>query len=105
MVLKVPGLLKVLPPQKIKLTIVDLSLGGIRAQYVRSSMLTYKQNTLSIETDDGEVIISEIPFKVITDYKHTRLPGDAYVRRCGIKFGNLSDSHKNQLNQMIRDYC
>jgi hypothetical protein len=103
--LKVPGLLKLLPPQKIKLDIVDLSLGGLRAQYVRSSILPYKQNTLSIETDDGEVIISEIPFKVITDYKHTRLPGDVYLRRCGFKFGSLSDSHKNLLNQLIRDYC
>ena len=105
MVLKVPGLLKILPPQVIRFTIVDISTGGVRAQYVGPRMFEYNQNRLSIETDDGAVKIVAIPFKVITDYKYTRLPGDVCLRRCGIKFGKLSDSHKNQLNQLIRDYC
>jgi hypothetical protein len=68
-------------------------------------MFAYKQHTLSIETDDGTVKIGEIPFKVMTDYKYTRLPGDTYLRRCGLKFQHLTESHKRRLNQLIRDYC
>ena len=104
-VLKETGLLKLLSPQVMKFTIVDISLGGVRAQYVGERMYAYTQQTLSIETDDGALKIVDIPFKIITDFKYTRLPEDKYLRRCGIKFRNLSDSHKNQLNQLIRNYC
>jgi len=104
--LKQPRLFKRLKPHKtIKFAvIVDISSGGLRAQYVCSDMFPYKQDVLSIVTDDGIVKIEDIPFKIITDYKFTRLPDNKYLRRCGIKFGNLTDSHKLQLNQLIRDY-
>ena len=103
-VLKRPRLFNVIPPHKTKLTLVDISLGGLRAQYVSSKMFSYKQNTLSIETDDGVVKIEHIPFKIISDYKYTRLPGNTYLRKCGIKFSDLSENHKLQVNKLIRDY-
>ena len=95
---------KLLRPQIKKFALVDISLGGLRAQYVASDMYPYKQDALSIVTKDGKVKIEDIPFKIITDYKYTRLPDDSYLRRCGIKFGTLSGSHKQKLNQLIRDY-
>jgi len=95
---------KLLRPQIAKFVIVDISLGGCRAQYVAADMYPYKHDVLSIVTKDGKIIIENIPFKIITDYKCTRLPDDTYLRRCGLKFGNLSDRHKQQLNNLIRDY-
>jgi c-di-GMP-binding flagellar brake protein YcgR len=103
-VLEQPRLFNVLPPHKTKLILVDISLGGLRAQYASSEMFLYKQNTLSIETDNGVIKIENIPFKIISDYKYTRLPGNTYLRRCGIKFSDLSENHKRQLNKLIQNY-
>ncbi len=83
---------------------MDISLGGLRAQYIASGIYPYKDDVLSIVTKDGKVKIENIPFKIITDYIYTRLPDDSYLRRCGIKFGKLSDSHKQQLNHLIQVY-
>jgi len=99
-----PRLFKVLQPHKIKFMLIDISLGGLRAQYVSSDIFLYKNNVLSIETDDGSVKIEHIPFTIISDDKHTRLPRNTYLRRCGIKFSNLSKGHKRQLNQLIQNY-
>jgi hypothetical protein len=104
-ILKQPRLFKRLKPHKIKFAVIlDISFGGLRAQYVCSDIFPYKSDVLSIVTDDGIVKIEDIPFKIITDYKFTRLPDNTYLRRCGIKFGSLTDSHKLQLNQLMRDY-
>lgn len=95
---------KLLRPHTVKFAIVDISLGGCRAQYVATEMYPYKHDLLSIVTKDGKIKIEDIPFKIITDHKCTCLPDDTYLRRCGLKFGNLSDHHKQQLNYLIRDY-
>jgi hypothetical protein len=94
----------ILPPQIAKFALVDISLSGLRAQYVSSEIFPYQHKTLSIETYDGVVKIEHIQFKLISDYKHTPLPGNTYLRRCGIKFINLTEKHKRQLNLLIRDY-
>lgn len=103
--LKKPRRFKLSKPQVIKFgMILDISLGGLRAQYVGSEMYPYNHETLSILTDDGIAVIEDIPFKIITDYKFTRLPDNTWLRRCGIKFENLSDKHKLHLNQLIQNY-
>jgi YD repeat-containing protein len=87
-----------------KFAAIDVSMGGLRAQYVGPDMHQYEKNILSIETDDGNIKIEDIPFKVITDYKFTRLPDNSYLRRCGIKFGELSEYNKTQINKLIEEY-
>ena len=90
--------------EKTKFAVIDVSMGGLRAQYVGPDMHLYEKNILSIETDDGNIKIEDIPFKVITDYKFTRLPDNSYLRRCGIQFGKLSEYHKQQLVKLIAEY-
>ena len=104
-VLKQPRPLKLLNPRTIKFAVIlDISFGGLRAQYVGTDMFPYNHEKLSIVTDDDLLQIEDIPFKIITDYKYTRLPDNTYLRRCGVKFVTLSDNHKQQLHQLIRDY-
>ena len=99
------GRFKITRPQTIKFgVILDISLGGLRAQYISADMFPYHHETLTILTDDGIVKIENIPFKVITDFKFTRLPDNTWLRRCGIKFGVLSEKHKQYLNQLIQNY-
>jgi len=65
-------------------------------------MFKYEQDMLSIVTSDGKVKIDDIPFKIVSDNKITHLPNDTDLRRCGVKFEDISDSQKQQINQIIR---
>jgi len=98
---KAAKIFKFLKPQTTKFAIVDVSTGGLHAQYVGADMHQYEKNILSIETDDGTIKIENIPFKVITDYNYIPLPDNTYLRRCGIKFGKLSENHIQQINELI----
>jgi len=100
-VLKQPKLFKFLKPNITKFAIVDISIGGLQAQYVGADMHEYDKNILSIETADGAIMIENIPFKVITDYNYTNLPDNTYLRRCGLKFGKLSEKQTQQINELI----
>ena len=100
-VLKKPKFFKFLKPQTTKFAILDVSMGGLQAQYVGTDMHQYEKNILSIETDDGAIKIENIPFKVITDYNYTHLPDNTYLRRCGIKFGKLSKNHIQQVKEFV----
>jgi len=42
--------------------------------------------------------------KVISDSMVDYLDNGAFVRRCGIKFGNLSDKKKTQLSTFVQEY-
>ena len=100
-VLKQPKFFKFLKPQTTKFAILDVSMGGLQAQYVGTDMHQYEKNILSIESDDGAIKIENIPFNVITDYNYTHLPDNTYLRRCGIKFGKLSKNHIQQVNEFV----
>ncbi|CAD7839260.1 MAG: hypothetical protein [Olavius algarvensis Delta 4 endosymbiont] len=100
-VLTQPRLFKFLKPEATKLAIIDISMGGLQAQYVGTDMHQYEKNILSVETVDGALKIENIPYKVITDYSYTHLPNNTSLRRCGIKFDNLSDNQIRQIKELI----
>jgi len=100
-VLKQPKYFKFLKPSITKFAIVDISIGGLQAQYVGADVHQYEKNILSTETDDGAIRIENIPFKVITDYSYTNLPNNTYLRRCGLKFGELSENQIQQIKELI----
>jgi len=100
-----PRLFKRLQLKKRKFAeILDISLTGLRAQYVASGLFKYEQPMLSIVTNDGAVKIDNISFKTVTDNKVTNLPNNTQLRRCSIKFEEISDNQKLQLNQIIRKF-
>lgn len=103
-VLKQPQFFKFLKPKITKFAIVDISTGGLQAQYVGADMHQYEKNILSIETYDGAIRIENIPYKVITDYNYTNLPDNTYLRRCGLKFVELSEKQIQQIKKLIAEY-
>ena len=98
-------ILKYLWPKEIRFAmIVDISLIGLGAHYVARDIFNYKQNVLSIATTDQKISTDFIPFRVINDKLVTNLPDNKQLRRCGIKFENISDSHKIEINNFIQKY-
>ncbi len=85
-------------------TIVDISLTGIRAEYSTATAWFGNFDKMSIVTADNTISINDIPCKIISDRKVKYLQDGTFVRRCGIKFGKLSDYHKLQLSYFIKKY-
>lgn len=85
-------------------TIIEISLGGLRAQYVATEMWKLEFDTLSIVTDDDKIMIDNIPFKVISDFPVSYLPNSTYLRRFGVKFEELPSEHISKLNYFIQNY-
>ena len=102
---KQPRLIKLLKPKKIQFAeILDLSVAGLQAQYSAPTMFKYETPVLSIISNDGTVKIDELPFKIVADNKVTILPDEKQLRRCSLKFGDISDNHRVQLNQIIENF-
>ena len=84
--------------------IINISLSGIRAQYTAATAWSKDFDRVSIATIDEKKSIENIPCKIISDSNISRLPNGTFVRRCSIKYGNLSDYHKLQLSYFIQEY-
>ena len=84
--------------------IIDISNSGIRAQYTATTIWSKGFDKMSIVTIDRKITIDDIPCKIISDSVVSHLPNGNFVRRCGIKFGKLSDYHKLQLSHFIKEY-
>lgn len=84
--------------------IINISLSGIRAQYTAVTIWSSDFDKMSIVTTDKKITIDNIPCKIISDSKVSRLPNGAFIRRCSIKYGDLSDYHKLQLSYFIQEY-
>ena len=85
-------------------TIINISLSGIRAQYTAATAWSKDFDKMSIVTIDKKFTIDNIPCKIISDSNISRLPNGTFVRRCSIKYGNLSDYHKLQLSYFMQEY-
>ena len=102
---KKPRLLKLLQPKKVYFVeIIDLSITGLQAQYSAPVMLKYEHSMLSITLNDETVKIDDLPFKVVADNKVTNLPNNTQLRKCNLKFEDISDYHRKQLNHIIQAY-
>jgi hypothetical protein len=83
--------------------IVDISLEGLSYQYADRNMWTTDFKELTISMDTAEIKIDKVLFKTISDFSTSRLPNSKFIRRCGIKFGELRPSQKNQLHYFIQN--
>jgi len=85
--------------------IINISISGIKAQYTATTTWTKNFDKMSIVTIDRKIIIDNIPCTLISDSMVAQLENGTFVRRCGIKYGNLSDYHKLQLSNFIQEYA
>ena len=83
---------------------INISINGIKAQYTATTTWSRNFDKMSIITTDKKIKIDNIPCKVISDSMVAHLENGAFVRRCGIKLGNLSDKRKKQLSTFVQEY-
>jgi len=84
--------------------IIDVSLEGLAFQYTDRNMWAHDFNELSISKTDDDIKIGNIPFKAVSDFSVSRLSNSMFIRRCGIKFGELTPAQKLQLDYFIRNH-
>ena len=84
--------------------IINISINGIKAQYTATTIWSRNFDKMSIVTTDKKNKIDNIPCEVISDSLVARLENGAFVRKCGIKLGNLPDFNKKQLSTFVQEY-
>lgn len=87
-------------------TIVDISKGGISIRYNHAEEQKGTSLDIDILLTDHNFYITGIPVTTISDCKlENKIPFSyIYERRCGLKFGKLTDNQLNQLNELLSNY-
>ena len=84
--------------------IVDIGMGGLSFRYVARGKPRYKPSHLDILLTDGSFHLERIPLEThLWDFEmdnetSVRFP----TRRCGVKFGDLTDDQKSGLRYFIQ---
>jgi hypothetical protein len=92
--------------KKIKLgPVVDMSLNGMAIRYAVDQVDSFKAANLSIVMPGRGTLIEAIPFEIVNDCNLNDCPGAHPLRRCGLKFGTLSEDHLNRLKVIIQNYA
>jgi ribosomal protein L20 len=84
--------------------IIGISYKGLTFQYTDRNMWSYNFNELSISRIADEVKIDKVPYKAVADFIISDFAKDIVLRRCIIKFGELTRSQKSQLDHFIQNY-
>ncbi|MCP4111101.1 MAG: PilZ domain-containing protein [Desulfobacteraceae bacterium] len=93
-------------PSKIMGSILDMSHGGLSFQYIVDNEPPYESMELDILYTDKLIYIDKVPFKAVFDIDICDGTSSALfpLRRCGVKFGELTNEQKGQLEHLILNY-
>ncbi|MBW2566675.1 MAG: PilZ domain-containing protein [Deltaproteobacteria bacterium] len=102
---KVKGAYVILRPYDKKLgTIVDISVHGLTCDYFCGEDPSTKSTTLDIFTN-GDFRLFGVPCRTISDFETLKTPlPSVRKRRCGVEFGDLTQSQISQLEDFIEKY-
>lgn len=84
--------------------IIDISLGGLRFEYIAHDMWTLNFDSLTISKASDKIRIDKVPFMAISDFPISKFPDGTTLRSCGVKFMGLSPYQKSHLNSFVRDH-
>lgn len=85
----------------------DLSIGGCSCKCMLTENTLKKPTNLSILYSDnrGRLTIESVPFTIVHGCLNNILPfTSTRMRKCGIKFGDISSSQKKQIELLISQY-
>jgi len=100
-----PPRFKLGKPRVIKSApIIDISVGGLRFEYIARNMWPHNFDSLVISKASDKTRIDNVPFKAVSDFPISTLPNSTTLRSCGVKFMGLSPNQKSYLDSFIRDY-
>jgi hypothetical protein len=101
------------PSKAVMGQILDISMGGLAFRYINNHSEAPKHEGLAdIYLTEGDVCVTSVPIKTVSDFDApdtvTRkadgpLPVSCRgMRRCGVEFGEMSQSQMSQLAQCIQ---
>jgi hypothetical protein len=85
--------------------IVDICMGGLAFRYIADERCPNASHELEIFLTSGDFMISNIPFRTVSDTETQSVPYTSLsVRRCGVQFGELTHLEMTQLEHFIQNY-
>lgn len=87
-------------------TLINVSLGGLMFEYVTMKAPSDEATELEILVPNGEFRLDRVPCQVIWDTATSQFPETPlHKRRCGVQFGELTQTQIAQLEDLIQNYA
>ena len=85
-------------------SIIDINRRGLAFQYMSHKMWPAEFNKLSILQITDEIEIDNVPYEVVSDFKAYNFTKSKPIRKCGVKFGELTLNQTILLNHLLLSY-
>ncbi len=85
-------------------SITDINRRGLAFQYISDKMWPTDFNKLSILQITDEIEIDNVPYEVVSDFKASNFTKSNPIRKCGVKFGELTLNQTILLNHLLLGY-
>ena len=85
-------------------SIIDINRRGLAFQYISSKMWPADFNKLSILQNIDEIEIDNVPYEVVSDFKASNYTKSKPIRKCGVKFGELTLNQTILLNHLLKSH-
>jgi hypothetical protein len=100
-----PSLLKLGRPRIVKTaSIIDINRRGLAFQYMSQKMWPADFDKLTILQTTDEIEIDNVPYEVVSDFKASNFTKSKPIRKCGVKFGELTLNQTILLNHLLLGY-
>ena len=100
-----PRLFNLGKPRIVKtVSITDINRRGLAFQYISHKMWPADFNKLSILQTTDEIEIDNVPYEVVSDFKACNFTKSKPIRKCGVKFGELTLNQSILLNHLLLGY-
>ena len=100
-----PRLLNLGRPRIVKIaSIIDINRRGLAFQYISHKMWPADFNKISILQTTDEIEIDNVPYEVVSDFKASNFTKSKPIRKCGVKFGELTLNQTILLNHLLLGY-
>jgi hypothetical protein len=85
--------------------LIDISMDGLSFDYVTTQEPSSEPTALEILVSDSAFRLYNVPCKIISDFETFQIPeARSHKRRCGLQFGELTQSQISQLEYFIQHY-
>ena len=100
-----PRLFNLGKPRIVKTaSIIDINKRGLSFQYISHKMWPTDFNKLLILHTTDEIEIDNVPYEVVSDFKASNFTKSKPIRKCGVKFGELTLNQTILLNHLLLSY-
>ena len=86
-------------------SLIDITMNGLGFHYIGREEALSELAQLGILLPDNHFYLFKVPCKIISDLKlYKNHPSPISMRRCGVQFGELTQSQASQLQYFIQNY-